>query len=149
MVTEDLKKKIEDELNNVMEHIPAVEGLIAFKLKKGEILAGQTLTELNHNEIVGWEMDNPCLKNYLVIFLESEITHSRINARIQLTKNIIRDKGVNVVEIYAQGTTVLENILSLIGTGDWVSYYLALLYDKNPEAILNIDYLKSELKKLG
>jgi predicted regulator of Ras-like GTPase activity (Roadblock/LC7/MglB family) len=56
MVTEDLKKKIEDELNNVMEHIPAVEGLIAFKLKKGEILAGQTLTELNHNEIVEYSM---------------------------------------------------------------------------------------------
>jgi len=56
MVTEELKKKIEDELNNVMEHIPAVEGLIAFKLKKGEILAGQTLTELNHNEIVEYSM---------------------------------------------------------------------------------------------
>lgn len=106
------------------------------------------IPEMNHNEIVGWEMDNPCLKNYLVIFLESEINHSRINARIKLTKNIIRDKGVNVAEIYAQGTTVLENIISLICTGDWVSYYLALLYDKSPEAILNIDYLKSELKKL-
>ena len=57
MVTEELKKKIEDELNEVMEHIPAIEGLIAFRPKKGEILAGQTLTELNHNEIVEYSMD--------------------------------------------------------------------------------------------
>ncbi|MFX1518491.1 MAG: hypothetical protein ACFFCD_01000 [Promethearchaeota archaeon] len=55
MVTAEVKKKIEDELNNVMENIPAIEGLIAFK-PKGEILAGQTLTELNHNEIVEYSM---------------------------------------------------------------------------------------------
>jgi hypothetical protein len=39
MVTAEVKKKIEDELNNVMENIPAIEGLIAFK-PKGDILAG-------------------------------------------------------------------------------------------------------------
>lgn len=55
MVTAELKKNIEDELNAVMEQIPAIEGLIAFK-PKGEILAGQTLTELNHNEIVEYSM---------------------------------------------------------------------------------------------
>ncbi len=56
MVTEKLKKKIEDQLNDVMENIPAIEGLIAFRPKKGEILAGQTLTELNHNEIIEYAM---------------------------------------------------------------------------------------------
>ena len=56
MVTEKLKKKIEDQLNDVMEQIPAIEGLIAFRAKKGEILAGQTLTELNHNEIIEYSM---------------------------------------------------------------------------------------------
>lgn len=55
MVTAELKKNIEDELNAVMEQIPAIEGLIAFK-PKGEILTGQTLTELNHNEIVEYSM---------------------------------------------------------------------------------------------
>jgi len=55
MVTAEVKKNIEDELNAVMEHIPAIEGLIAFR-PKGEILAAQTLTELNHNEIVEYSM---------------------------------------------------------------------------------------------
>jgi len=55
MVTAEVKKNIEDELNAVMEHIPAIEGLIAFR-PKGEILAGQTLIELNHNEIVEYSM---------------------------------------------------------------------------------------------
>jgi glucose/mannose-6-phosphate isomerase len=107
------------------------------------------IPEMNHNEIVGWEMENRCLNNYMVIFLENEICNSRIKARIRLTKNILRDKGIDIVEIYAQGNSLLENIISLVSIGDWVSYYLALLYDKNPAAILNIDYLKSELKKLG
>ena len=107
------------------------------------------IPEMNHNEIVGWEMENSCLNNYMVIFLENEINNSRIKARIRLTKNILRDKGIDIVEIYAQGISLLENIISLVCIGDWVSYYLALLYDKNPAAILNIDYLKSELKKLA
>ncbi len=55
MVTAEVKKNIEDELNEVMEQIPAIEGLIAFR-PKGEILAAQTLTELNHNEIVEYSM---------------------------------------------------------------------------------------------
>jgi len=36
----------------------------------------------------------------------------------------------------------------LICLSDWVSYYLAILYEKDPLTILNIDYFKAELKKL-
>ena len=58
------------------------------------------------------------------------------------------DKGIEVVELYSEGQNRLEQAVSLIAIGDWVSYFLALLYEKNPISILNIDYLKSELKKL-
>jgi len=107
------------------------------------------IPEMNHNEIVGWEMANKILTNFVVIFLENDSHPTRIKTRIQLTKNIIRDKGIEVVEIYSHGETLLENVISLICIGDWVSYYLALLYEKNPAAIINIDYLKSELKKMA
>jgi glucose/mannose-6-phosphate isomerase len=107
------------------------------------------IPEMNHNEIVGWEMDNSALKNYVVIFLENDINPTRIKTRIKLTKNIITKKGIEVVEIYSQGDSLVENVISLICIGDWVSYYLALLYEKNPASILNIDYLKSELKKMA
>ena len=104
--------------------------------------------EMNHNEIVGWEQDTDLLKNLVVIFLENEVPHPRIKKRIELTKKIIKKKGAEVVELYTQGRTRIEKIFSLLVLGDWVSYYLAIYNKKDPIAIKNIDYLKSELAKL-
>ncbi len=106
------------------------------------------LPEMNHNEIVGWEMDAEQLKNLIVIFLENEDPHPRIRQRIALSKKIIKNRGVQVVDIYSKGSTVLEKVFSLLLMGDWVSYYLALAYKKDPADIKNIDFLKEEMAKL-
>ena len=103
---------------------------------------------MNHNEIVGWEIHDRLVKDLIVIFLESELYSLRIKARIKLTKKILKDKGVDVIEVYGEGSNWLENAISLVCMGDWISYYLAMLYEKDPLIILNIDYFKSELKKL-
>lgn len=106
------------------------------------------IPEMNHNEIVGWEMENKCVDNFIVFFLEGLNTHPRVKARIDLTKNIIHEQGAEIVSLYTEGSTRLEQVISLICKGDWVTYYLALLYEKKPAAILNIDFLKTELEKL-
>lgn len=106
------------------------------------------IPEMNHNEIVGWEQDSDLLKNLVVIFLENEDPHPRIKKRIELTKKIIRKKGAQIVELYTQGKTRIEKVFSLVVLGDWVSYYLALYYKKDPIAIKNIDYLKGELAEM-
>jgi len=107
-----------------------------------------TIPEMNHNEIVGWEMEHNALKDFIVIFLQCGKMPKRIATRIELTKNIIKAKGISIAEIYAEGKTTLEKAISFVLLGDWISYYLALFYNKDPESILNIDYLKSELNKL-
>jgi glucose/mannose-6-phosphate isomerase len=106
-----------------------------------------TIPEMNHNEIVGWEMSLADIDNLIVIFLEAPSSNKRINIRINLTKKIIKDKGIELIEIYAEGSTPLQQAISFVAKGDWVSYYLALLNNKDPMAIVNIDYLKAELKK--
>jgi glucose/mannose-6-phosphate isomerase len=106
------------------------------------------IPEMNHNEIVGWEMQEQLVKDLIVIFLESDLYPERIKTRIKLTKQILTDKGIEVIEVYGEGNSILENAITLICMGDWVSYYLALFYEKDPMAILNIDYFKSELKKI-
>jgi len=106
------------------------------------------LPEMNHNEIVGWEIENIDLKNMIVIFLENLEAHPRIKKRIELSKKIIKDRGVEVVDIYADGTCYMEKVFSLIVLGDWVSYYLALAYEKDPSEIKNIDFLKKEMEVL-
>ncbi len=105
------------------------------------------LPELNHNEIVGWEQKGEIVKDFVVVFLENEQPHPRIKKRIELTQQIIKERGVQVVDIYSSGETTMEKVFSLILLGDWVSYYLALSYKKDPIKIANIDFLKRELEK--
>ncbi len=105
------------------------------------------LPEMNHNEIVGWEMDSDVRSALVAIFLENETPHPRIKQRIELSKKLIKSGGNKVVDIYSHGTDTLEKIFSLIILGDWVSYYLAAFYKKDPIAIENINYLKEELAK--
>jgi glucose/mannose-6-phosphate isomerase len=106
------------------------------------------LPELNHNEILGWEQGLEALKNFIVIFLENEQPHPRIKKRIELTKNIIKERGIEVVDIYSAGGTIMEKVFSVIILGDWVSYYLAMAYKKDPVKIDNIDFLKTRLAQM-
>jgi len=90
------------------------------------------LPEMNHNEIVGWEQDTKAMSEFVVIFLENEDPHPRIKKRMDLSKKIIKKRGVKVVEVYTAGKTILEKVFSLVVLGDWVSYYLALGYKRIP-----------------
>jgi len=105
------------------------------------------IPEMNHNEIVGWEVKLPAIKNFIVIFIENEDLHPRMKKRIELTKALIKKRGVEVVDIYASGNSTMEKVFSLVILGDWVSYYLGLTYGKDPLEVDNIDYLKSEMSK--
>lgn len=117
--------------------------------ENGKSLAfANVLPEMNHNEIVGWELDIKGIQELIVIFLENEVPHPRIAKRIELSKKIIKNRGVKVVDIYSCGSTVMEKVFSLLVMGDWMSYYLALAYKKDPATIKNIDYLKKEMAKI-
>ncbi len=117
--------------------------------ENGKSLAfANVLPEMNHNEIVGWELDIKGIQELIVIFLENEKPHPRIAKRIELSKKIIKSRGVEVVDIYSCGNTIMEKVFSLLVMGDWMSYYLALAYKKDPATIKNIDYLKAELAKI-
>ncbi len=105
------------------------------------------IPEMNHNEIVGWEMESDLKNSIITIFLENESVNPRIKERIELSKKIIKKSGAKVVDVYASGDNILEKVFSLIILGDWVSYYLAMFHKKDPHAIKNIDFLKNELAK--
>lgn len=105
------------------------------------------IPEMNHNEIVGWEMESDLKKSIVAVFLENESVNPRIKERIELSKTIIKKSGAKVVDIYASGESILEKVFSLIILGDWVSYYLAMFNKKDPHTIKNIDFLKNELAK--
>jgi glucose/mannose-6-phosphate isomerase len=77
--------------------------------------------------------------------LRSDKLHPRVLLRYGITGKILARAGVKYEIIDASGDSRLSQMMSLILMGDYVSYYLALLYQIDPYPIKAVEYLKSEL----
>ncbi|TAK66086.1 MAG: bifunctional phosphoglucose/phosphomannose isomerase [Bacteroidetes bacterium] len=109
---------------------------------------GHVLPEMNHNELVGWNVLKRHMKSMKVIFLRDKEDHRRVQVRMKIMSDIVKKYSPNVVEVWSEGSSPLARMFSLIYLGDWVSYYLALLNETDPTPVKVIDYLKGELSKV-
>ena len=116
--------------------------------ENSKVLAfSSVLPEMNHNEIVGWELLKKVLKHFAVVFLQDRGTSGPQKKRIALTRAIIKKRAGWTGEINSTGKSPLARIFSLIYLGDFASVYLALLYKKDPTAIKLIEDFKKALKR--
>lgn len=103
--------------------------------------------ELNHNEIVGFEVPADLIAKTSIIVLKDYDDGKQIRKRMAVTADIIKDKVKNIIEVESDGNSFLARFFSLIYIGDYVSFYLAQEYGINPSPVEVIDYLKEELGK--
>jgi len=102
--------------------------------------------ELDHNEIVGYEMDK-LNKNSVIIILRDKNEPVESKARIEITKKILKNKVRKIIELWSEGRSKLAKMMSLIFVGDYLSYELAVLNKVDPIETKSIVLLKKELKK--
>ncbi|MCX8176293.1 MAG: bifunctional phosphoglucose/phosphomannose isomerase [Candidatus Bathyarchaeota archaeon] len=106
------------------------------------------LPELNHNEVVGWENIKPPLLNFLsIILLRDRDEPLEIKVRIEILKEILKEKTEKIFEVYGKGKSKLSKMLSTIYTGDYVSFYLAIINRVNPTPVKTINMLKRALEE--
>lgn len=105
--------------------------------------------ELNHNEIMGFEGLPDVNKHFRIILLREANENPRIKERIKVTKKILRKHKILFGEVFSEGNTRLARMFTLIFTGDWASYYLAMLNEKDPMTIDSIDFLKTKLSEVS
>lgn len=103
--------------------------------------------EMNHNEIVGWVNPNKLFKDFVVVILRDKQVHPRVSLRMDITRDILKKEGVRVIEIWSSGEELLSRIFSLVYIGDFISYYLAILYGIDPTPVDRVTYLKNQLAK--
>ncbi len=131
------------------EHFDAVNvrwrGQISENAK--QLAYGHVLPELNHNEIVGWNVDRSLMKKTVVLFLRDKRVPDRVRLREEITRSIVRRHAGAVLDVSSEGSSLLARLFSLVYLGDWVSYYLAILNRRNPTPVKVIEYLKSELAR--
>lgn len=107
------------------------------------------MPEMNHNEIMGWEQNRGnagILKQMVPVIIRFENDHKRVRLRMALTRRIIERIEVEVHEVRASGSSLLDQMLYLILFGDLVSYYMAILHGVDPTKIGNINRLKEGLQ---
>ncbi len=133
-----------------VEHLDTINlrwrGQIAENSK--QLSSGHVLPEMNHNELVGWKVLTDLMKKMHVVFLKDAGTHKRVAIREKITKQIISQYAGMVTEINSEGKSLLARLFSLIYFGDWMSLYLAVLNNEDPEPVAVIDLLKRELGKV-
>jgi glucose/mannose-6-phosphate isomerase len=117
--------------------------------ENAKVLAyGNLLPEMNHNELVGWNVLKKLMKGIVVVILRDAEEHPRVRVRLDLTKKVVARYSSHIIEVKSGGESLLARMFSLIYLGDWVSYYLALLNEVDPTPVKVIDFLKAELGKV-
>jgi glucose/mannose-6-phosphate isomerase len=103
--------------------------------------------ELNHNDIVGWELPAALRRAFVLVLLRSADEHPRVTARVAITRELLSGQFAAVQEVQARGSTPLARTLSLVQYGDYLSCYLAELRGLDPLPVTRIDVLKEHLQK--
>jgi glucose/mannose-6-phosphate isomerase len=97
--------------------------------------------EFNHNELMGWTKQPP-QKPYTVIDLHSNLEHPRVQKRLEVTERVLSGLRPSPIVVEAQGKDLLEQLLSTIALGDFVSLYTALLNGINPTPVELLEKFK-------
>jgi len=103
--------------------------------------------ELDHNEIVGYEIENNINRQVKIIYLQDKQGLLRVEQRREITRKIIEDKVAEFIICPTRGKGKMSRMFSLIFLGDLASYYLAILNQVDPSPVACIEDLKKELAK--
>ena len=109
--------------------------------ENGKILAvNSVIPELNHNETMPLKMSYG-LKRFYFITLGNPM-NERTARRLRITSELTGLKFHNVMEA---GNTKLQKILSMIHSGDYISYYVSEIRGLDPMDVSLIEELKKRL----
>ena len=104
------------------------------------------LPELDHNEIVGWnQLAELTREHFVSVLLRDSQEHERVSLRFAITRSLIENSFVEVVEVPAQGVSALARLLSLILVTQLAAIYVGLSYELDPGPVAVIQDLKHQL----
>lgn len=103
------------------------------------------LPELNHHLLEGLSHPDTLTSDIIVLTFNSGIYSAKINLRLKLTNDIIKQNKLRLIEFDAKGNNKIEQVFYTASFSGFLSYYLALLHNEDPAKIPWVDYFKSKL----
>lgn len=121
-----------------------------WKTQINEIAKGwagfEFIPEANHNTLAGLENPEKILEKIYAIFLKSGNYNARNQKRVDLTFDQFMVSGLCTDKVELDGKNRLAEIWQNLILGDFISYYLAMLYGVDPTPIDVMDEFKESMK---
>ena len=103
------------------------------------------IPEINHHLMEG--LKNPQDRKLISLFINSTLYSERNEKRLSLTKDVVTQNNIEIIEYLPNGNDQLSHVLDVLSFGGFYSFYLAILYNQDPSLIPWVDYFKENLKK--
>lgn len=108
-----------------------------------------TVSECNHNDIVGWSQDAEKSKHFTCVLFRDEKSESiHMKKRLDFMKTLFEGVAANVIEVPIIGKKTLAKMMYAMYLGDFVSCYLAILRKIDPTPVDIIVELKQVLAEI-
>ncbi|HXV14395.1 MAG TPA: bifunctional phosphoglucose/phosphomannose isomerase [Candidatus Krumholzibacteria bacterium] len=102
--------------------------------------------ELNHNEIVGWEVGDLMAKA-VILSLEDREDHPMTRRHTEVGLSLMKPFAGKIERFEAPSGGRLSRMLATMLLGDFASVYLAYLNGVDPTPVRKIDALKKEMSR--
>lgn len=107
--------------------------------------AFEVIPEADHNTLAGIYNPPQQVFQQYAMFLNASLDHPRNQVRMAKTREIFMLEGIATDSFNAKGDNQLAQMWSALLFGDYVAYYMAILYDTNPTPIPPIIALKEAM----
>ncbi len=101
------------------------------------------IPDLNHHLMEGLQFPQPSSLKFMLF--DSYSYSPKIQKRVELTMDVVRQNNQNILEYITQGTDVYQDFLEVLSLGSYTTLYLGLLYEQNPAINPWVDYFKEKL----
>jgi len=106
------------------------------------------LPEANHNTLAGFENPQGLFSDFAMVFLRAHSDNRRNQLRSEYTEEEFQKTGGQTLSHEALGSDSLAQMWTTLHFGDYLFYYLAMLYDVDPTPVEVMEQLKITLKKV-
>ena len=106
------------------------------------------LPEANHNTLAGILEPSEKLSDQFALFINSNLISCENQKRIKFMSRELLINGIANDTVFANGSSRLQQMWYAIIFGDYLAYYLALLYGRDPTPIEPITLFKKKMQDL-
>ena len=109
--------------------------------------AAEELPEATHNTVVGYEQPETMRDHEYVVFLAGDADAPRNRERARLSGELLKASHIDHQRVAFDGTSRLAQACAAISLGDYVSFYLALLYGVDPSKTDALTLVKASMSE--